>query len=70
MNKSEIKAASDDTLRMWARNAYATFAGAAGHEKARRNKFALREYHDEMVSRNMPDWGSNLCGEFNGEGSL
>ncbi len=70
MNQSEIKAASDDTLRLWARNAYATFLDCNGHDKAQRNKSVLSEYQYEMRLRNMSCWGSNLGGECNGEGSL
>ena len=70
MSKDEISLATDDQLREWARNASATFLACAGHNKAARNRDALQSYQIEMARRNMPDWGSNLGGTFNGPGSF
>lgn len=70
MNEEFSGISTEDLLVMRA-NAYETYCLCGGHGKAARNKWAVRKYTDELVSRGISEETmKSVNGKFNGRGSM
>jgi hypothetical protein len=71
-NQTPIEELSDEKLLEFLANATKTYAGCAGHYKAKMNGSLADRYEKELESRGVPIPGLNKLyedGIFNGDGS-